>query len=203
MPSLPYPQATILTRPIDLAKYVRACPSSATTRGAFYQGLVDHAEEQLGRIPDGLYEGVSRQQWIVFKKYPLRDFLQLAANVAGAVYHLLPLAEGLRRLGWTAFPTFRNTMAGRVVLYALGNRVEDVLDTAPRAYQLVLPEADVRVSWPEVRRCRLEMRAVYNFVDTYQYGVLEGTLLAHGFAPSIAVKVLANPCDADFELTWR
>ena len=191
----------VLSRPIDVGAYLRACPSRASTRGTFYQTLVEHAESKLGSVPDSIFEGVVQRRWVVFKQYPLREFIQLAANVAGAVYASLPLAEALRRLGWIAYPAFSATMAGRVVLYALGSRLENVLESGPRAYGLVLPEADVRMTLGE-RVCRVQMRAVYNFVDTYQYGVLEGTIREHGFRPRVQVKVLDNLADADFELRW-
>ncbi len=191
----------VLSRPIDVGAYLRACPSRATTRGTFYQTLVEHVEIKLGEVPASVFEGVSQRRWVVFKQYPLREFIQLAANVASAVYASLPLAEALRRLGWIAYPAFSATMAGKVVLYALGNRLENVLESAPRAYGLVLPESDVRVTLG-TRVCRMEMRAVYNFVDSYQFGVLEGTIREHGFRPKMQVKLLDNPADADFELKW-
>jgi uncharacterized protein (TIGR02265 family) len=191
----------LLSRPIEVGAYLRACPSRAATRGTFYQTLVDHAEAELGQVPASMFEGVPQRRWVIFKQYPLRDFIQLVVNVAGAVHASLPLAEGLRRLGWIAYPAFSATLAGKVVLYALGNRLENVLESAPRAYGLVLPESDVRVTLGN-RVCRMEMRAVYNFVDTYQFGVLEGTIREHGFRPKLSVKQLANPADADFELRW-
>jgi uncharacterized protein (TIGR02265 family) len=191
----------LLSRPIDVVAYLHACPSRATTRGTFYQTLVEHVENKLGAVPASVFEGVSQRRWVVFKLYPLREFIQLAVNVAGAVYESLPLAEGLRRLGWIAYPAFSATMAGKVVLYALGSGLENVLETGPRAYALVLPEAHVRVTLGE-RVCRMEMRAVYDFVDTYHYGVLEGTIREHGYRPKVKVKLLDNPADADFELRW-
>ena len=191
----------LLSRPIDVGAYLRACPSRASTRGTFYQTLIDHTETKLGHVPSAIFDGVTQRRWVVFKQYPLRDFIQLVANVAGAVHESLPLAEALRRLGWIAYPVFSATMAGRVVLYALGNRLENVLESAPRAYGLVLPESDVRVTLSQ-RFCKMEMRAVYNFVDTYQFGVLEGTIREHGFRPRVEVKQLSNLADADFELRW-
>jgi uncharacterized protein (TIGR02265 family) len=198
---MPHEPLPTLTRPIDVAAYLKACPSHATTRGTFYQTLIEHAESRLGHAPAALFDGVSQRRWIIFKEYPLREFMQLAVNVAGAVHDELPLAEGLRRLGWIAYPAFSATMAGRVVLYALGNRLEDVLESAPRAYALVLPDSDVRVTVGE-RHCRMEMRGIYNFVDVYQLGVLEGTMREHGYRPSVAVTRLDAPGAADFELHW-
>jgi uncharacterized protein (TIGR02265 family) len=194
-------EAAVLSRPIDVGAYLRACPSRASTRGTFYQTLVEHAESKLGKVPESVFEGVVQRRWVVFKQYPLREFIQLAANVAGVVYATLPLAEGLRRLGWIAYPAFSATMAGKVVLFALGSGLENVLESGPRAYRLVLPESDVRMTLGD-RICKVQMRAVYNFVDTYQYGVLEGTIREHGFRPRVRVNVLDNLADADFELRW-
>ena len=149
-----------------------------------------------------MYEGIADRRWVVFKTYPLRDFMRLALNAARILNATVPLSEALRRLGRTAFPSLRATMAGRVVLYALGNRLEDAFRNAPRAYKMVLPQAEVIV---DVRDWSgsIELRRVYNFATSYHFGVFEGTIAEYGFQPRIRIRPGRRWCDATFDVDWR
>lgn len=186
--------------PIDAV--LRACPRQLSTRGVFFQCICEQVREQRGLEPDGLFDGLSRRQWVVFQSYPLRDFIQLAHNAARLLVGVRSTGEGLRRLGWAAYPSFARTMAGRVVLYALGEELDDVLQVAPKAYEVALPGAFVTSRRLAARHWRLEMRDVYNFVERYQYGVLEGAIREHGYEPQIRLRQHARSCDVDFDVRW-
>lgn len=67
--------------------------------------------------------------------------MRLAHNGAKLAYLRLALSDGLRRIGWMSYPSFAATMAGRVVLFALGESLEDVVRAAPKAYGIGLPGA--------------------------------------------------------------
>jgi uncharacterized protein (TIGR02265 family) len=128
--------------------------------------------------------------------------MRLVVNASRILYPAVPLSEGLRRIGRTAFPSLRSTMAGRAVLFALGNRLEDAFRNAPKAYKLVLPQADVTVDVGD-RRGRIELRGVYNFPTSYHFGVFEGTIAEHGYTPRIHTTPGKRWCDATFDVTWQ
>ncbi len=190
-----------LTHDVDVERYVRACPSGATTQGTFFRFLREAVEKRIGPNPR-LLEGLRNTEWTAFRKYPLRDFMQLSLNAARVAYGRDALSEGLRRVGWLAFPSFAATMAGRVVLFAFGERLENVISTLPKAYAVAVPGTVVEIQQLGPRRYRATMRNAYNFVDTYHLGVLEGAALALGHQPRITVKLGERPCDAVFEGGW-
>jgi uncharacterized protein (TIGR02265 family) len=187
---------------VDLERYLAACPGTATTRGTFFEHVREHACQSLQRDPEGLYEGAPRRTWEPFSSYPLAEFMRLAHNAARLVYPDRPTSDGLRRIGQLSFPSFAATTAGRVVLYALGDGMDDVLKVGPTAYRLTLPSAVVNVRQVSERRYRYEMRSVHSFVDTFHYGVFEGVALALKHELHITLRRQSRLCDADFEVAW-
>jgi uncharacterized protein (TIGR02265 family) len=190
-------------RTVRLGEYLEHCPPNATTRGTFLSHLCDHVRQELGRDPPELYDGLTSRRWVPFQKCALSDFMKLAYNAAVLVHASLPVAEGLRRIGWLAYPSFAATMAGRVVLFAFGDRMENILEAAPNAYRLTLPEASLRVTAQGPAHYLLELRRVYSFLDSYHVGVIEGTVRAHGHDPEIRLRPRGRPSDADVDLRWR
>jgi uncharacterized protein (TIGR02265 family) len=192
----------ILRHGIDVEQYICACPDDAVTLGTFFQHVRDVVIRKTGSAPANLTRGVPAHHWVPFLKYPLVDFMHLAVNAAGILHADQPLAEGLRRVGWLAYPSFAATMAGRIVLRAFGDTLEDVVRAAPKAYRIAVPSATITVKNLGPRRYIFEYRNAYSFVDTYHRGVLEGAIRAHGFDPKVEVRILGRTCDADFEGGW-
>jgi uncharacterized protein (TIGR02265 family) len=190
-----------LTHEIDVERYLRACPPHATTRGTFFKYVREAVEKKIGADPR-LLTGLTNTDWMAFRKYPLREFMQLSVNAARIAHGEEAISEGLRRVGWLAFPSFAATMAGRVVLFAFGERLENVVSAMPKAYLVAVPGTVVETEELGARLYRVTMRNVYNFVDTYHLGVLEGAVLAMGYQPLITVEVGERPCDAVFEGGW-
>jgi uncharacterized protein (TIGR02265 family) len=192
----------ILQHDIDVERYLQACPVDAATQGTFFQHVRDAVLRKTGSAPGSLMRGVPEHHWVPFLKYPLTDFMRLAVNAARILHADKPLAEGLRRVGWLAYPSFAATMAGRIVLRAFGDTLEDVVRAAPKAYAITLPSATVSVKNLGRRRYLFEFRNTYCFVDTYHRGVLEGAIRSHGFDPKIEVRTKRRLCDADLEGGW-
>jgi uncharacterized protein (TIGR02265 family) len=192
----------ILRDDIDVDLYVRSCPPNAATQGTFFRHVRDAVVAKTGDVPASLMRGLTERSWAPFLKYPLRDFMHLAVNAARILHADQPLAEGLRRVGWLAYPSFASTMAGRIVLLAFGDSLEDVVKATPQAYAITLPSAMVGVKKLGERRYVLEFRDTYSFVDTYHRGVIEGAARAHGFEAKIQVHRKSRQCDADFEGGW-
>lgn len=190
-------------RDVALDAYLAECPRTATTRGTFFEFVQKLAQKPNGEVDERLFEGVVRQRWMAFKSYPLSDFMRLAHNAASICFPGVPTGEGLRRVGWSSFTSFASTMAGRVVLFSLGDRLEDLVLVTPKSYALTLSGCDVQVAPHGPRHYVFEMRRVYSFADTYHVGVLEGAIQTLGFIPEVLVRQAAKRCDVDFDVRWR
>jgi uncharacterized protein (TIGR02265 family) len=197
MRSIPDSLGPSLGHAVDVERYLKACPIDESTQGTFLQYIRDEVVKRLGSAPAKLFEGLPRDRWLPFLKYPLRELMHLAVNAAHILHPKLPLSEGLRRVGWFAYPSFAATMAGRVVLFAFGETFDHVIRSVPKAYAICVPEAQVTLTLQRDRHFRLEFRGVHCFVDTYHRGVIEGAIWCHGFEPSIVVTVGSRLCDAD------
>ena len=190
-----------LVHDVDVARYLRLCPAGSTTQGTFFQFIRAEVEARCG-TDARLFEGLARREWTAFKKYPLHEFMVLSVNAARLAYGEEAMSEGLRRIGRLAYPSFAATMAGRVVLYAFGDRLEHMVRALPKAYAISVPGTRLEVEELGPRRYRIVMCDVYNFVDTYHLGVLEGAILGMGHQPKISVHVDERHCDAVFEGGW-
>ena len=191
-----------LIHSIEVERYLKACPVDETTQGVFLQYIRDEVVIRTGSAPPKLFEGLPRDRWVPFLKYPLRELMHLVVNAARVLHPKQPLAEGIRRIGWFAYPSFAATMAGRVVLFAFGETVDDVVRSLPKAYSVCIPEAEASVKDYDDGHLHVELRNVHCFVDTYHRGVLEGALWFHGFEPSVEVTAGPRLCDADLVADW-
>jgi uncharacterized protein (TIGR02265 family) len=202
MRSVPESIRPSLSHGIEVERYLKACPLDESTHGTFLQSIRDEVVRHCGSAPAKLFEGLPRDRWVPFLKYPLRELMHLVVNGARILHPKQPLSEGLRRMGWFAYPSFAGTMAGRVVLFAFGETVEDVIRSLPKAYAICIPAADVAIKAHAGRHLHLDLRGVHCFVDTYHRGVLEGALWYHGFQPSVDVIAGQRLCDAELVADW-
>jgi uncharacterized protein (TIGR02265 family) len=202
MADTPFEEESRFDHDVDLEPYLRTCPHDATTRGTFFQHIYDAGTALSPGDRNRLFAGIERRSWFPFKRYPLTEFIQLAYNAAKVLHGERSTAEGLRRVGWLSYPSFASTMAGRVVLFAMGNRLEDVVNACPAAYRQGLPLARVHVKPLGERHWEIEMWNVHSFVDTYHCGVLEGAICAFRFRPEVSVEP-RGPHDARFIAKWE
>ena len=192
----------VLTQSIDPNLYIRSCPAAATTLGTFFHHVREAVTESTGSLPYRLFTGLTRESWISFRSYQLREFMQLLVNAARILHADQPLGEGLRRLGWLAYPSFASTMAGRVVLFAFGEGLEQMAEALPKAYTLGVPDAHVEVKKLALRHYRVRYSNVHCFVDTYHLGVIEGAFKAQHIVPHLIVRPGKRICDAEVEGYW-
>jgi uncharacterized protein (TIGR02265 family) len=188
---------------VSLDAHLHDCPPEATTLGTFFQYVYASLGVRSRADTEAATEGLSTRRWVAFKQYPLTDFMRLTFNTARIGQSGVPRGEGLRRLGRMAYPAFSGTMAGRVVIFAFGDKLEDVFSAGPKAYRLALPKATVAVQHVGERHFQFEMKDVYCFPETYHCGVIEGCIHAYGFEPDVTVRRGARTADVDFDVRWH
>jgi uncharacterized protein (TIGR02265 family) len=198
----PHALGQSLRHSIDVAQFVKACPAESMTTGTFFQHVRDAVVKRTGGVPSTLLKGVTADRWTPFLSYPLRDFMHLAVNAAGILHPSEPLAEGLRRVGWLAYPSFASTMAGRIVLFAFGEKLVHVVQAAPRIFAVTVPGMEVTLLDRGDRHARMRYLGVYCFADCFMRGVIEGTIWCHGFEPDVTVTLESRPSDAEFLARW-
>ncbi len=181
--------------PLDLDERVRQAPSIATVKGMFFQRLCDDARLASGRR-------IGRDRYVSFKDYPVREWLRLLVEAAGAVYPHERPRHGLRLLGRRAYGTFAESAVGKVVMSVAGPNIKAALRLAPRAYMLAGNTIHVELGELTGDRAVFRLRNAWDFHDAWHVGVLEGGVMAFGRTPETRVRVLSL-CDADIEITWR
>ncbi len=182
-------------RPIDVGEYVRLVPTSATIKGMFLSTLLDTLGADRSRLPEG------QRRYVAFKDYPLVDQVKLVATVAATLHPKLSLREAIRRIGHTIYPTFAASLVGRVTFAAVGKDPRALLTAGSKAYQFSSNVGKAEIVKLEERRALLTMCDMYNFIDCYQVGILEGALSVIGFEPTVRLK-LDSLSSGVFELTW-
>jgi uncharacterized protein (TIGR02265 family) len=108
--------------------------------------------------------------------------------------------EFLRALGWEAFPGFRSTVAGKVLLAAAGSTLTEMLRASGRAYAISVTPGTLT---PEVEagRAVLALRGIATFADSFHVGVFEGVLRAYEGRGRVLVR-RHSIADVDLLLEW-
>jgi uncharacterized protein (TIGR02265 family) len=178
--------------PLDPASRIRATPSTATTKGMFFEHLAKMARK-VGVECDARY--------VPFRDYPMREHMQLMLQYSAARYPGVPLREGLRRVGWEAYPTLMNSVAGRVIFTFASKDFGRALGLAPQAYKHSVSPGTVAVRVNGSRQVLLEFRGIWNFADAYQVGAVEGGCRAFDEEPRVLMRVHSD-CDVDILIRW-
>ena len=181
--------------PLDAEAQIAQTPEIGALKGLFYQDILDTCAAMEARVSP------ARPRYLPFIDYPLREYMDLLVQAAGALHPREPLRNGLRRIGRLAYPTLAGTLIGRAIFGIAGRNFGTVLSLASRAYSVSLKPGDVELVERSEGRGVVHLRNLWNFPDSYQVGVFEGALIAVGVRGKVLVRVLSR-CDADFEVTW-
>jgi len=177
---------------LDVETRIAETPAAATVKGMFFEQLARSARKAGHAGP---------ARYVPFRNYPLRDYMRLVAECARARYPRLPLREAFRRVGWDAFPTLMNSVAGKVMFAFARGDAHSVLRLAPDAYKHTMSHCSVSLRVSSPGQVVLEYRDLYNFVECYQVGIIEGGCRAFGSSARIRLRSL-SPHDADMLIRW-
>jgi len=181
------------SQPVDVDAHLKRCLPEATTRGMFMADMVEALRQRNLPLPAKRYQA--------FGSYPQREFITVAVDATRHLYPGVPTKEALRRLGQLAYPTFADTMIGKVMYGVLGKDIAAIMKVAPRGYEAVLSHgrAELVQSGPKMACVRLT--DVATFLDCYQVGVFEGAFKSCNVAGTVKVK-LESPVTGEFLLEW-
>jgi uncharacterized protein (TIGR02265 family) len=186
--------------PLDLRAHLDAVPSHGEVRGMYFVALLEACKRLAPSAKASLARWLDRR-FVAFRSYSLRDYLELSHEVATALYPRVPPREALRRLGWQAYPTFASSMVGRVVMGVFGSDLERIFAAAPRAYELSVKPGRAESHRMGAAHYRVLLSEIYNFVDSYQVGVLEGAIRHADLRPDVDILSI-SPIEALLDVRW-
>ena len=178
--------------PLDLEARVAQCPA-AEVKGVFFEPVAARAR-RVGK-PFG------RPRYLVFRGYPLAEWLEFLPAAAAALYPTLAPREGIRRLGWGAYEGFVESTIGAVLFGLAGKSPELAIPLVGRAYELVRAHGSVRTIAQSPGRAVIAYRGFWDWIDAWHLGIVEGALRAFRLRGEVRVRML-GPNDGDIELRW-
>ncbi len=175
--------------------YVERVPRDATIRGLFLNAVL----EPLGPRRQELAAG--KRRIVPFKNYPLSDQVRLIPEVASRVYPDLTIREGIRRLGHEVYPAFAQSLLGRVLFSTVGNDPLAMTEAGCKAFCLAASVGTVKILDLRTGHAQLHLREMYNYIDCYQVGVVEGAFSVLGIRTRFGIW-LDDPTAGVFDLCW-
>jgi uncharacterized protein (TIGR02265 family) len=181
--------------PLDVEKYLRAVPVGAKIKGTYVNLLLEALGPKRERIPE------SRIRYFPFKDYPLEDQVRLIAQVAQLLNPNLPLRQAIRLVGHRVYPTFSSSLLGKVLFAAVGTDTNALLHAGAKAYRMSASVGKVEVVESGAGAALLHLTDMYNYIDCYHIGILEGAFSVLGLEPTFEIQ-LESPIAAWFKLIW-
>jgi uncharacterized protein (TIGR02265 family) len=181
---------------LELREFIALVPPRATVKGMYIKGFLESLEREGIERP-------TRARFIPFSDYPLVTFMTLLLEQSQRLWPNQSPRESLRKLGRLAFPTFAESVVGRVIFAVAGNDWAHALTLTDKAYRHSLKPATTHLVDVTDTSAKLEFRDIWNFPDCYQVGIFEGAMTHYSVRGSVSVQKLTRPCDVDLLLAWE
>jgi uncharacterized protein (TIGR02265 family) len=193
-------RAPDFSAPVDLEAHLAALPPGATVKGMFLAGLLDLAAAVRRDVDLTRVAGLRPRRYVAFFDYPMADFLRLQVGAAQVLHPGVPLAEGIRRLGWRAHDSLLGSHVGKTIFGVLGRDAEALLLHIPKAHKLTSNCGTFTAEATAPGRILLHARDMPLFLGCYHVGVIEG-VLRHCHARGRVHIASESLGDARFEIT--
>jgi uncharacterized protein (TIGR02265 family) len=175
--------------------YVQRVPPYATIKGMFLTNLLGIAGSAQATL------STRATEYFAFRDYPLVEQVRLIPEIAESVFPDLPLRRGILHLGRLVCPAFAASLLGRVLFSAVGTDLSMLIRAGSKAYTISSNVGRVEILERAERSAQLSMRDMFDYVDCYQIGVLEGALMMLGYRPTIGLSMESSTC-AEIQLSW-
>jgi uncharacterized protein (TIGR02265 family) len=181
--------------PLDVQAALAQTPPAVELRGMFFNTYLEAAKKR------GLTLKTTRS-YSAFKMYPLREWQAFLLDALPVLHPGLTVRGALRSAGRVAYPTFADSMLGRVIFGVLNKDLGRILRIAGKGYEHSLSmgkaeQVDGGDDWAQIH-----LTDVWSFVDSYQVGVIEGAIDACGRQGEVRVRPI-GPSEAEFLVRWR
>jgi len=162
-------------------------------KGVFFEPIAERTR-RTGRP-------VGRSRYVAWRGYPLSEWIEFLPAAAHALHPQQPVREGIRRLGQGAYDGFLQSTVGSVLMGFAGTNLDLAVPLVPRAYVLLASHGTVTLASHEPGRAVYQYRGLWDFIDAWHVGVLEGCLRAFRRAGRLRCRMMSD-CDGDLEATW-
>jgi uncharacterized protein (TIGR02265 family) len=180
---------------IDFDARLAAIPANATTRGMFLSLL-------LQSVGPNAAPSVRSRRYLAFKKYPLREYVELLAQCCADPGSRTSDAQRVRQLGRAVYPNYAKTITGTAIFAAAGHNYRRVLELCPAAYRIAVEPSEVIVRSITDGHAVIELRGLWNVPDFHQVGIFEGAMQVCRAQGAIRVQAIDFGA-ADLEITWH
>ncbi|MEM9191362.1 MAG: DUF2378 family protein [Myxococcota bacterium] len=180
-PGSPFCRPTF-TGPLDLEERLGRAPSDGQVKGMFFRGIAEESSRLAG-------ERVGRERYVLFRGYPLREWLEFMPAAARAAYPHVDPREGMRRFGHGAFGVFLKSTAGRVLFSMAGQNPGIAVGLTGRAFEMIGSHGRVEMLENEQGRAILAFEEMYDWVEAWHVGIIEGALRAFGASGEVRAKM--------------
>jgi uncharacterized protein (TIGR02265 family) len=180
--------------PIDLTERLHRVPAEHTIKGMFIRQILEEARAASGTAP-------ASDCYAPFQDYPVREWLELLVGCAPLAHPQLPVREGLRRFGQSAYAMFAASVIGQVLGGFADQDAGARMRLLPRIYRIAGRPGSVDASFPGSHRAIVHLRDVWDFPDAYHVGFCEGGLRAIGVSGQVKVRLITQ-ASADLDVSW-
>lgn len=194
-------RAPDFTADLDVEGAIARCLPEATAKGMFLSACVELGRRAAPTRAEEIFTGVSARRWAPFLDYSLRDEMRLLVNSTRLRWPSEPVRERLRRMGWTAYPTFSESMAGRVILGMVSKDIASKFGLISKAFALSVSHLRISPRRIDDRHWQMDYEQTYCFLDSYHVGIIEGFVRAHGLVPDVKVRMKTED-SGTFDVRW-
>jgi uncharacterized protein (TIGR02265 family) len=188
-------------RDLDPEPYLARLPADAYCKGMFFHDVLKLVERAGTPEARQILADVPRRRYLPFKDYPLREHMELTARIAPVLHPNVPTREGMRRLGWIAYPAFAESMVGRVVFGIFGDDLDLIFEHGPKSFGVSLTRGRAVATRLGTRHWRYEFTDFFGYLDSYYVGVMEGPIRHHGRTPDVGLD-LRSLSDGIMDIRW-
>ncbi|MEM1416118.1 MAG: DUF2378 family protein [Myxococcota bacterium] len=183
-----------LTSPVDVDALIALGPPAGLVKGMFFAMIQQ-------RVREAGAGHVGRDRYVAFRGYPLEEWLRFLPEAADRAHPRLPTREGMRRFGQAAFETFETSVPGRVLFSLAGRNPMGVTRAAGRAFTAIASHGRVEVEVADEGRAVLRYLDMWDYLESWHVGVVEGAAAAIGHVPALRVR-MADHCHGEIEIRW-
>lgn len=181
--------------PLVVDDYVQRVPAYATIKGMFLTNLLGIATSAQAPLQQ------RASQYFAFRDYPLVEQVRLIPEIAYALFPNVSLRRGILQLGQLVCPAFASSLLGRVLFSAVGTDLSMLIRAGSKAYSISSNVGRLEILERAECSARISMRDMFDYVDCYQIGILQGALMMLGYQPTIGLR-LESQTSAEIRLNW-